>query len=134
MDSLVHGQVVSTDMQKIVIAIEDEAQWAGCGLKESCSNKTLTLNKSEVDYPAAKGERIQVIYRKLLQTSLFLYLFPLLAFFSGIALSAVFFPEASEAVQFLAGFVSLAVALILVHLFGKQLNQKDYKIEIKPVK
>ena len=134
MNSFIAGQVVSSEMHKVVIAIEDEQQCQGCGLKDSCSNKTLTLNKSEVDYPALKGERVQVIYKKLLQTSLLLYLFPLLAFFGGIALSAAFLRETSEVVQFLSGFVSLAVALILVRLFGKQLNQKDYKIEIKPVK
>ena len=134
MDSFTEGQVIAADMQKIVIAINDETQCAGCGLKDSCSNKTLTLNKSKVDYPAVKGEGVQVIYKKLLQTSLLLYLFPLLAFFGGIALSAAFLGERSEVVQFLAGFVSLAVALILVRLFGKQLNRKDYKIEIKPVK
>ena len=133
MDSFIQGQIVSDEMHKLVIAIEDEAQCKSCGLKDSCSNKTLTLDKSEVDYPAIKGERVQVIYKKLLQTSLLLYLFPLLAFFAGIALSAVFFPEANEMVLFLTGIVSLTIALILVRLFGKQLNEKNYRIEIKPV-
>ncbi len=133
MDSFIQGQIVSTEMHKLVIAIEDERQCAGCRLKESCSNKTLTLNKTELDYQPRKGERVQVIYKKLLQTSLLLYLFPLLAFFMGIALSSAVLKEANELLSFLSGFIGLGLALALVRLFGKQLHKKEYKIEIKPL-
>ncbi len=120
-------------MHKIVIAIEDEQQCRSCGLKGTCSNKMLTLENSDVDYPAVNGEKVQVIYKKLLQTSLLLYLFPLLAFFGGIALSAVFLREVSEVLQFMAGFVSLALALISVRLLGKHLSKKEYRIVLKPL-
>ena len=133
MDSFISGQIVSSETHKIIIAIEDEQQCRSCGLKGSCSNKTLTLNRNEVDYPAVNGEKVQVIYKKLLQTSLLLYLFPLLAFFGGIALSAVFLREVSEVLQFMAGFVSLALALISVRLLGKHLSKKEYRIVLKPL-
>ena len=133
MESFIAGQVVSTEMHKIVIAIEGEQQCQGCGLKDSCSNKTLTLNKMDMDYPAVKGEWVQVIYKKLLQTSLLLYLFPLLAFFAGIVLGSAVFEKQNELFLFLTGVLFLVIALVFVRLFGIHLN-KDYKIEIRPVR
>ena len=134
MESFIEGHVVSDEMHKLVIAIEDEAQCHTCGLRDSCSNKTLILNKTELDYQPPKGDRVQVIYKKLLQTALLLYLFPLLAFFAGIVLGSVLLEKQNELFLFLTGVLFLVIALILVRLFGRYLNIKDYKIEIRPVR
>jgi len=133
MEQFISGQIISVEMDEVVIAIEDEEQCHACGLKDSCSNKTLTLKKSEVNHTPVKGEWVQVIYKKLLQTSLLLYFFPLLAFFAGIIISATLFPQNNELVLFLTGTAALAIALFLVRLFGKHLNNKEYRIEIKPI-
>lgn len=133
MNQFIRGQVISAGTDEVVIAIEDEEQCHACGLKDSCSNKTLTLKKSEVDYTPEKGERVQVIYKKLLQTSLLVYIFPLLAFFAGISVSVTLFHQDNELVLFLTGTATLAIALFLLHLFGKHLSKKEYKIEIKPM-
>ena len=133
MEQFISGQIISTGVDEIIVAIEDEEQCHTCGLKDSCSNKTLTLKKSEVNYTPVKGEQVQVIYKKLLQTSLLLYVFPLLAFFAGIAVCATLFRQNNELVLFLTGTAALAIALFLLRLFGKHLNNKEYRIEIKPL-
>lgn len=130
----IQGTVIDAGPEHINIAIQDDAQCASCGLKDSCSNKTLTLDTAGIDYSVKAGEQVRVIYHKLLQTSGLLYLVPLLAFFAGAFLTQQLLKPVSELFLFLAGFVLMTLSFLVIKVFSKKLSAKDYRIQIQPIK
>ena len=134
MEQDIRGQVISIEGDEVLIAVDSEEQCHSCGLKDSCSNKTVTVKASEIDYQPSKGEPVQVIYKKLLLTSGLLYVVPLLAFFLGITFSSMFNSAQNELIHFLSGSVFLAVSFVAIKILGNKLTSKDFKIQIQPVK
>ena len=130
MEQRITGEIISDEGHSLLIAIEDDEQCHSCGLKGSCSNKTLRVAKSQVCPSAKSGDKVAVEYHKLLQASALLYLLPLLLFFAGMGLSASIIKPLNELYVFFSGIASLTAAFFLVRMLTKKLSKEEYKILI----
>ena len=130
-DPCMEGKVRAVDDRQIVLQFADEKSCAGCGIKHLCSDKQITLDRDLFDGEIKPGQKVQIIYHKVFQTAVIVYLLPLIFFFGGIVLGRRVWGAENEPMQFLAAFVMLAVGLLVLNRLNKVLSRKKYKIEVK---
>lgn len=127
------GTVLNNEGDHFLIAIQDDAQCHSCGLHGVCQDKQLSLDKTEVHLDLNRGERVALHYHKILGSSAWLYLMPLLAFFAGIFLVNILFPASDEAWLFAGGFIGLTMALTGLRAAASHFKTNEYKIHISKV-
>ena len=127
------GMVLNTEGDKVLIEIQDEAQCQGCGLHGVCQDKQLSIQKTEVSLDLNKGEQVAVSYSKILHSSAWLYLMPLLAFFAGIFLVKILIPVSNEVWLFVGGFAGLSLSLVGLRACASYFNNKDYRIHLTKI-
>ena len=126
------GRVIEDSGGNLRIAIDEEEACHSCGLRGSCANKEITVEKSELNHVLNLNDTVQLVYGKLWQTSALLYIFPLLVFFAGIVLAPVLFDAAGELMRFFIGILAMGTYLLLIRIFSKRLSADEYKIKITP--
>lgn len=96
-----------------------------CGSCESCvfqnELKTPAVNRVQ----AKPGQKVLIESQSSLifRAAFLVYIFPLLFFFAGYALAALF--GAGEAVRIAASFAGIAVGALLVILSQRRIREKD---------
>jgi len=98
-----------------------------------CSNKVVEIKRSPELDQFKPGQKVLVQYEKVFQTTLIIYVMPILFFFAGILLGKVIFKTDNELILFLSALLSTGASLIIIHYLNKIYGETKYKLDIKPV-
>ena len=134
-DQCVDGRVAINNEEKFIVALDSENSCSACGMKNVCSSKTIEFDKKQ--FPKLSfnvGQRVKIEYEKVVQTSLIVYMIPILFFFSGIVISQYVFHIENELIQFLWAIGATGLAFLFVNYLNKKLSDGNYKVNVKPVK
>ncbi|MEJ2543663.1 MAG: SoxR reducing system RseC family protein, partial [Calditrichaceae bacterium] len=115
------------------VSIDSEGDCKGCGMSSVCSSKTIELEKTTVAENLKVGEKVSLEYKKVVQTSLIVYMLPILFFFLGIIISKWLFHIDNELFQFLNALVATGLALGLVHFINNHFGESKFNVNIKPI-
>ena len=134
-DQCVDGKVALNNDEKFIVALDTENSCSDCGMKNICSSKTIEFDKKQFPILSFEvGQRVKIEYEKVVQTSLIVYMIPILFFFAGIVVSQYVFHIKNEMIQFLAALGATGMAFIFVNYLNKKLSHGNYKVNVKPVK
>ena len=132
-DNCVFGKITGVSPTHYFVSIDSEADCKGCGMSSVCSSKTIELEKSYLAENLKIGEKVSLEYKKVVQTSLIVYMLPILFFFLGIILSKWLFHIENELFQFLNAVIATGLALGLVHYINNHFGASKFKVNIKPI-
>lgn len=127
------GKIAAVDEKEIVVVFEQSKGCKSCGMQQVCHQQTMEFERRRFPQDFQVGQQVELIYEKVIQTALILYMIPLLFFFGGIALSKLFFPDLTELVLFLGGMVGVGLALFIVRWLNTMLGEKKYRVSIRLV-
>ena len=132
-ENCVCGKVSGISTTQYFISIDSEGECKGCGLSNFCSNKTITLDKTSIAADLKKGDKVSLEYQKVIQTSMIIYLLPILFFFLGIFLSKWIMHIQNELLLFLNAMVATGFALILIHYINNHFGEEKFKVSVKSI-
>ena len=115
------------------VSIDSEGECKECGMRNICSSKTIELEKTSIAENLKIGEKVSLEYKKVVQTSVIVYMLPILFFFLGIILSKWLFHIENELFQFVDAIFATGLALILVHYINNHFSESKFKVNIKPI-
>lgn len=128
-----NGLVTRVTPTHLQISFEAESDCKGCSMNAICSNKVVEIKKSPDMEQFKTGQKVLVQYEKVFQTTLIIYVMPILFFFAGILLSKLIFKTDNELILFLGALLSTGVSLIIIYHLNKIYGESKYKLDIKPV-
>lgn len=98
-----------------------------------CGQKVIELEKDKQPEHFKLGQRVQLEYKKVVQTSLIVYFLPLVFFFLGIGLSKVLLGIQNEALLFVNALLALGFSLYIVNRISHRFGKKKFKVTMKPI-
>jgi len=98
-----------------------------------CSGKTIELEKDSITEYLEVGDKVNLEYKKIIQSSVIVYMLPIVFFFLGIIVSKWLFQIENELFLFLNAIIATGLALGLVHYVNNHFGESKFKINIKPV-
>lgn len=119
--------------QTFTVSLDSDESCSACGLSGICSDKKIEFEKECVSFPLEAGQLVEVEYRKVIQTSLIVYMVPIIFFFGGIAVVSLFVNNAGELLQFTGAVIGTGVGLAIVWWLNNRLSDNKYKVNIKPI-
>jgi len=129
----IDGKIKVVRQQQVVLQFADDKTCAGCGIKHLCNEKQITLDRHLFDDDIKPGQNVQVVYHKVFQTAVIIYLLPLFFFFGGLFLGRRIWGPANEPMQIFMAFIGLVLGLLVLNRLNKILSGKKYKIEVKTI-
>ena len=132
-ENCVSGKITGISPTHYLISIDSEGDCKGCGMSSVCSSKTIELEKKSLPNNLKIGEKVSLEYKKVVQTSLVVYMLPILFFFMGIILSKWLFHIENELFQFVNAIIGVALALGLVRYVNNHFSESKFKVNIKPI-
>lgn len=133
-ENCVNGRISGCDEKYVLVTVDTENDCRGCGLKNVCSSKTIEFERSELSGRVEIGQRVELTYEKVLQTSALVYLLPVAFFFAGILFSKYLLHVPNELIQFLAALGFMSLAFLIIRKINNSNNRTQYKISVRPVK
>ena len=132
-DNCVSGIILSESPTHYFVSIDSEGDCNGCGMNSICSSKTISLEKTSIADNLKVGEKVNLEYRKVIQTSMIVYLLPILFFFLGIVLSKWLMHVENELFLFMNAIIATGLALGLVHYINNHFGESKFKVSVKPI-
>ena len=132
-DNCVSGKISGMSSTHYFVSIDSDGDCKGCGMSSLCSSKTIELEKTSIAENLKMGEKVNLEYKKVIQTSMIVYMLPILFFFLGIILSKWLLHIENELFQFLNAMVATGLALGLVHYINNHFGESKFKVNIKPI-
>lgn len=132
-DNCVFGKITGISHTHYFISIDSEGDCKGCGMSSVCSSRTIELEKTSVTENLKLGEKVSLEYKKVVQTSMIVYMLPILFFFLGIIVSKWLFHIENELFQFLNAVIATGLAFGLVHYINNHFGESKFKVNIKPI-
>ncbi len=105
-DNCVSGKISGMSSTHYFVSIDSDGDCKGCGMSSLCSSKTIELEKTSIAENLKMGEKVNLEYKKVIQTSMIVYMLPILFFFLGIILSKWLLHIENELFQFLNAMVA----------------------------
>ena len=132
-DNCVHGKISGMSPTHYFISIDSEGDCKGCSMSSVCSSKTIELEKTSIKENLKIGEKVNLEYRKVIQTSMIVYLLPISFFFSGIVLSKWLLHIENELYLFMNAMIATGLALGLVHYINNHFGESKFKVSVRPI-
>jgi len=132
-DNCVSGKISGVSPTHYFVSIDSDGECKGCGMSSICSSKTIELERNAVNEDLKIGEKVNLEYKKVVQTSMIVYMLPILFFFLGIIISKWLFHIENEIVQFLNAMIATGLALGLVRYINDHFSESKFKVNIKPI-
>lgn len=132
-DNCVHGKISGISPTHYLVSIDSEGDCKGCGMNNVCSSKTIELDKASIKGNLKIGEKVNLEYHKVIQTSMIVYMLPILFFFLGIVLSKWLFHIENEIFLFMNALIATGIALGLVHYINNHFGESKFKVNVKPI-
>jgi len=132
-DNCVSGIITNESPTHFYVSIDSEGDCKGCGMSNVCSGKTIALDKSDMENNIKIGSKVNLEYKKVIQTSMIVYLLPIIFFFAGIFLSRWILQIENELLLFTNAVLATAVAFLLVHYINNHFGKSKFKVNIKNI-
>jgi positive regulator of sigma E activity len=132
-DNCVSGKISGMSCTHYFVSIDSDGDCKGCGMSSVCSSKTIELEKTSIPENLKVGEKINLEYHKVIQTSMIVYILPILFFFFGIALSKWLLHIENELFLFMNAIITTGIALGLVHYINNHFGESKFKVTVKPI-
>jgi len=130
-ENCVTGIIAGETPAHYLVAVDSEGECKGCGMSSVCSSKTIELEKAALTDRFKVGQKIQLEYKKVIQTSFIVYILPILFFFLGIGVTKLLLHSDNELLLFLNAILATGIALVLVSYIGKHYGNSTYKVNVK---
>jgi len=132
-DNWVSGIISGMSPTHYLVSLNSEGECKGCGMSSVCSGKTIELEKDSITEYLEVGDKVNLEYKKIIQSSVIVYMLPIVFFFLGIIVSKWLFQIENELFLFLNAIIATGLALGLVHYVNNHFGESKFKINIKPV-
>ncbi|MGD9489263.1 MAG: SoxR reducing system RseC family protein [Calditrichaceae bacterium] len=129
----VYGRVAEIGDTKYTIELEESSACGSCGIKGMCSKESVQIEKNRVSFPLKQSQIVRLEFDRVIQTSIILYIIPIILFFTGIALARLLFDSSNEPVQLGFGIAGLVASLFLIRLIDDRYSDKNSTIQIKKI-
>ena len=96
-----------------------------------CSSKTIELEKDTLSDHYKVGEKVQLEYKKVIQTSFIVYILPILFFFLGIGITKLILHSSNELLLFIDAIIATGISLVIVNFINKHYSNSTYKVNVK---
>ena len=113
------------------VAVDSEGECKGCGMSSVCSSKTIELEKDTLSDHYKVGEKVQLEYKKVIQTSFIVYILPILFFFLGIGITKLILHSSYELLLFIDAIIATGISLVIVNFINKHYSNSTYKVNVK---
>lgn len=131
-EQCLNGMITRVTPTHLQISFETESDCKGCSMNVVCSNKVVEIEKSPDMEQFKTGQKVQIQYQKVFQTTLIIYVLPIMFFFAGILFTKLIFKTDNELILFLGALFSTGISLIIIHHLNNIYGETKYRLEIKP--
>lgn len=132
-DYCVNGRISAANETHFIVSLDSDNSCKSCGLSNVCSDKKIEFSQDLYSGLVKIGQEVRVEYQKVIQTSLIIYLIPILFFFAGIVITQQLLNIQNELVIFASAMGSTGLAFVFISILNRTLSNTNYKVKITPI-
>jgi len=129
----IEGKIASISEKEIIVVFEQSSSCKSCGMQYFCHQQTMSFEREEYPGNFEIGQRVELIYKKIIRTALIVYAIPLAGFFIGIWAGYQLTDSKNEIILFTGSLIGTGIGLLLVAWLNRQLAGKKYRVLLKQI-